>query len=248
MSAATDDLDPLAHSIESSRSDPDRWVRRARISLTMGEFEQAREDLQHALGLDPGHVEARLELLRLDASIDRLRVEVFEQEPWSAISAHGPGQGTDEVRREFFRSHLAPTCPSVHAIEAIATWVGSQTVLEVHASKGLWSRLLADRGVEVLCSEASRRVEGPTWMHILPLSPLKAVQTLVADVLLLDAAGGVEPEAIRAFRGDALVALSEGHEATEQVLAADWSVVQTVRIPSFSRDFDRVRFLVRKSS
>lgn len=250
MSSLLDDETPqqgqLASAIETSRSDPDRWVRRARLSLSMGEFVQARDDLRRALELDPDHLEARLELLRVDASIDRLRGEVYDQDPWAAVSAHGPGQGVDDRRHGFFRTHLALTCPTIAAVEALVSWVGGQTVLELQAGRGLWSRLLADRGVEVLCSESSRELTGPTWIHALPFAPLKAVQTLVADVLLVDGGRKLDPDVLPAFRGNALVLLGHGDPDLEGSVRESWSVVHTVRVPSFTADHDLVRFFVRR--
>ena len=51
MSTVLDDPDrlDLTGTIQISRSDPERWVRRARISISMGELEQAREEMPSIL-------------------------------------------------------------------------------------------------------------------------------------------------------------------------------------------------------
>ncbi|MCB9672322.1 MAG: tetratricopeptide repeat protein [Alphaproteobacteria bacterium] len=249
MSTVLDDPDrlDLTGTIQISRSDPERWVRRARISISMGELEQAREDLHIALQLDPDCLEARLELLRVDAQLDRLQEELYDQDPWMAVSVHGPGQGLTGRRRAFFEANVATTCPTIAAVEAIASWVGRQTVLEVGAGRGLWSRLLADRGVEMLTTESPRRLDDlSTWTHVLALEPERAVTALSAEVLLVDAHSGVLPDVLARFRGRAAVVLSTGSTALEEGLAASWSCVQTVRLPSFGERPERLRFFVRR--
>jgi hypothetical protein len=236
----------LSETIQSTRSDPERWVRRAQLSAGMGEFGQARSDLERALSLDPTHLAARLELMRIDAHLTALERTLYEQDPWKAVEQHGPAHTDEPRRRAFFETHLSRSVPSYPAVEAMAAWVGRQTVLEVGAGKGLWSRLLRDAGVELLATDHASASATPRWTHVMPLEAAEAVRTLAADVLLVEGdvhdPGGV----VRAFRGKAILVRGPALAELNHVLDDGWTCVQAVQIPGWMGRRESVRFLLRE--
>jgi hypothetical protein len=243
--APTEDL---STTIRQTRSDPERWVKRARLSARMGEFRQARGDLQCALSIAPDHLAARLELMRVDAQLERLEREIYQQDPWVAVAVHGPEEARDPRRRGFFETHMGPTVPSITAVEAIASWVGTQTILEIGSGKGLWARLLREAGVEVLATQHPASCRSPSWMTVMPLDAEDALRTLAADVLLLDGDGvGHTADLLHSFRGTAMIVRGGIHAELRDALDAHWTCVHRLQIPSWTLDRDTVRFLVRRS-
>lgn len=238
----------LTSTLHGARRDPDRWVRRAELSMAMGEFEQARSDLTTALSLDPDHLGARLELLRVNAQLERLAEELYEQDPWLAVAVHGPRAAAVRDKRSFFERHLDPTVPTLRAVEAIGSWVGAQTVLHIGSSRGLWPRLLRDRGVEVLATDGDpTHQERPAWTHVMPLAPADAVRTLAADVLMVSAAARATADDLHGHRGNALILLGQDHlEDFLDAVDARWSRLHAIPLPSFGPEADVVRLYTRK--
>lgn len=251
IAATPDDPSPteaMSENIQATRSDPERWVRRAQLSAGMGEFRQARSDLECALAIAPGHLAARLELMRVDAQITRLQRELYQQDPWLAIQVHGPKDERDSRRRGFFETHLSLSVPSLHAVHAIASWVGTQTVLEVGSSKGLWARLLREAGVEMLATEHPSLCRSPHWMTVMPLDAENALRTLAADVLIFDGSRAtVTKELIDSFGGMGIIIRGAVHQNLVEGLDQHWSCVHSLQIPSWTVDRDAIRFMVRRS-
>ncbi len=177
-----------------------------------------------------------LQRLRAEARIARLERIFYDGEPLALLREHGP-TGRTPVGEAFFHAFFARSCPSVPAIEAVADWVGRQTVLEVEAGRGLWSRLLADRGVETLCADgegAARR----GWCPRLPLCAGRAIRTLAAEVLLVHTRAGCS--VYERFSGGAL--LLAGPPVGEPT---GWRRVESIPLPGWG-EREELGFFVRR--
>lgn len=229
----------LTAQIERQPSDAAAWAELGQVLAQAGELEAAKFALRNALALAPGDGAAREALGRvarlLAAEVGRGIPEALG--PWEAVASLGPGRGT----RPHFTEHCAWAVPSREAVERIAALVGRDRLLEVGAGRGLWARLIADAGAEVVAVDLKRLA--PAWFEVREQSARQAVAEVEAAVLLLcwpHPKSGMASEALQAFRGDTVIYVGEsgagrvtGEDAFFEALRGGWSLAETLAIPTW---------------
>ena len=189
---------------------------------------------------------------------------------WEALAAAGPLAGqagfdpylVDDVlaaeraalqfdRRKAFIASYAWAIPSPEAVERIAEALRGRKLLEVCAGSGLWAKLLADRGVQVVATDPG----------------LPSVRHFAVELLDAETAVGRHPEcdavmmiwppfkddcaakALRAFKGDRVVYIGDSRFTADQAfheeLAKHWRAIAELRLPSWLGTRDAARVLER---
>jgi hypothetical protein len=156
-------------------------------------------------------------------------------------------------RRRTFIALYAWAVPTREAIEAIAGFVRGDQVLEVCAGNGLWARLLTDRGVHVIATDACAP----------PSTPYAPVAVIDAE-----AAVRAHPEcrsllfvwppfrqdyafrALTAFEGDKLVYAGDrrftGDRQLQDLLDKAWTLSREIQIPAWPGLDDQVYLYGRR--
>ena len=185
---------------------------------------------------------------------------------WAAIEAAGPQVAyatfdpllVDDVlqaerstaqydRRRAFYTTYAWAVPTPTAMERIAAAVGDRKLLEVFAGNGLWARLLAEAGVEVIATDG-----------VAPTQPWYPVEVLEAT-----AAVDGHPDcralflswppfrhtsaylALERFKGDLVVTAGDPSFTADAdfhtMLTERWTLIDEVALPSWPGTADAVR-------
>lgn len=160
--------------------------------------------------------------------------------------------------------------PSRDAIALIAGYVGQRRVLEIGAGRGLWARLLAGAGVDIIATDVMPGALSPTENLTirdnpppdLTYSPVELLDAVAAveryadrEVLLMCWPALSEPyaaEALRAFHGDIVVYVGEakggctGGDALHDALASGWREASEIAIPQWDGIYDWIVIYERR--
>ena len=142
-------------------------------------------------------------------------------------------------RRRTFIALYAWAVPTRQAIQTIAAFVAGRKALEVCAGSGLWARLLADRGLQVIATDAE-----PAPDPHFPVEALEAEAAVQAhgdsEALLLcwpPFRADCAVRALRAFRGDRLVYVGDARFTADDrfhaLVGKEWIVAQSIPLPSW---------------
>ena len=174
---------------------------------------------------------------------------------WADIEAAGPRShaylgsasvdSDDEVRSEHARrrsfiAYYSYSVPTHAAIAQVANFVGTRSMLEVCAGAGLWARLLASAGVDVVATDVAKLRVAPFYqMH--ELEAEAAVRAHPdCDALLMcwpPDKHDVAYRALCAFTGDRLVCVGDPRFIADvnfhARLASEWVREEGQPLPSW---------------
>jgi hypothetical protein len=147
---------------------------------------------------------------------------------------------TQSDRRRSFIAHYGWSVPDRGAVAAIASFLRPRRVLEIFAGAGLWSRLLAAEGLNVIATDAS--ASRPDDHYTVEACEAEAAVRAHPDCDALffswptyksDAAY----RAVTVFRGDRLVYVGDirftGDSQLQDALARDWLLTDRLYIPAW---------------
>lgn len=159
-------------------------------------------------------------------------------------------------KREKFVRKWAWAVPSKGALDAIAAFVGTDKLLEVGAGSGLWSRLLADRGLKVFATDSKAWAEytEAEYFHVEPLDAVDAVPEFNPQALMFcwpHFRDSWDEAALAVFKGNKVIYIGEaeggctGSPAFHSRLSRDFDLLRIREIPQFQGIHDAV-FLYRR--
>ena len=155
-------------------------------------------------------------------------------------------------RRRTFIAFYAWAIPSRQAIDAISMFVGGRRLLEVCAGCGLWSRLIAGAGTDVVATDAAPAKEAHFPVAIQEAE--EAVRALPeCQALLLcwpPFRSDCAYRALRAFEGDRLIFAGDARFAADrrfhELLSQEWVLHTSVPLPAWPGLEDQANLYVRK--
>lgn len=191
---------------------------------------------------------------------------------YTAIAAAGPNGRYSArsvpikahiLQRERFRGGFGYAVPTRGAIGRIKSFAEGGLILEVAAGRGLWSRLLAEAGAEVIATDAyapSQSTFKPlagsdfTFCPVRECNSYNAVQSIDANLLLMiwPPCSSLAHQTLLMFNGNkvAYVGDARGHltasRAFIEALASDWRPVESVKIPQWLGSTDALHLYERK--
>lgn len=161
--------------------------------------------------------------------------------PTDALDAEwSERRSTQQDRRRTFIAFYGWAVPSPAAIEAIAAFAGSRTLLEICAGSGLWARLLATAGAEVIATDALPSRDSDYFLVEAQEADAAVRAHPECDALLVCWPPFRDPcafHALRAFRGDRLAYVGDSRFTADSqfhaLLAAEWTLHQQILIPAW---------------
>lgn len=155
-------------------------------------------------------------------------------------------------RRRQFIASFAWAVPTREAVAAIAAFTQGRRVLEVCAGSGLWARLLAEAGVDIVASDALFPA-GPAYAAILVMDAVSAVRSHPERAFLLICWPPFRRDcarlALEEFAGDRLAYIGDSRFTAEAgfhaLLARDWRLAADLALPSWPGIDDRLRLYQR---
>jgi hypothetical protein len=156
-------------------------------------------------------------------------------------------------RRRTFIALYGWAVPTRAALEAIRDFVAGDTMLEVCAGSGLWARLLIDRGVRVIATDAC----APPAVPYVPVEVFDAEAAVRAHPDCQSLLFVWPPfrqdcayRALTAFEGDKLVYAGDrrftGDRQLQDLLDKQWTLVRQLQIPAWPGLDDQVYLYSRR--
>ena len=156
-------------------------------------------------------------------------------------------------------SWAIPTPDAINRL--VELFAGKGMILSVGAGRGLWERILKDRGLPVIATDAfkSHGVEtgGRMFTEVLKLNHLAAIDSFPAATTLMLCWPSFNEEfaceALEHFRGDFLLYIGEeecGCTATFSffhLLVKEWNLTETIDILNWKGIYDSIQIYERKS-
>lgn len=150
-------------------------------------------------------------------------------------------------RRRQFIANFSWAVPTREAIAAIATFAQGRGVLEVCAGTGLWARLLAEAGVDIVATDALPP-SGPAYADVQVCDATAAVYAHPERSLLFICWPPFRRDcarlALEAFAGDRLAYIGDRRFTADagfyDLLARDWRLAAELPLPSWPGIDDRL--------
>jgi len=158
-------------------------------------------------------------------------------------------------REQIFVHVFGWSVPSIESLNEAVNFIDSDTVLEIAAGVGFWSRLLRSKNVNVHTTSIvdghyykEMEMEQNIWTPIELLSGVDAVQKYTdANCLFLSWGNGVLYEALPFFKGNKVIIIGEDSGGcTDYLESDDFELVKCIDIPKWYCLHDEMRFYVRK--
>lgn len=157
------------------------------------------------------------ELIKELAPTAQLGRTAFElPEGHASWSDYFDWQSEHSKRRHSFTARMSWAIPSLDAIQAIAEFVGQDSVLEIGAGSGLWAYLLHDAGLEVIATDNHSRNDTAQgiWYHTERIKHTTAIRHYpTCNVLMLcwpNYNDHMASASLHAFKGSKVVYIGEG--------------------------------------
>jgi hypothetical protein len=138
--------------------------------------------------------------------------------------------------------------------EAIATIVEHDPIIEVCAGGGYWARLVADAGGEIIATDKDPVVGEGSWYPVWEAGVTDVLPGYPDRTLLLvwpPYDSSVATQALGRYEGDTAIYVGEGRggctadDRFHQMLHEQWSLKETVDIPTYLGIHDRLEVWAR---
>jgi len=201
-------------------------------------------------------IEARLvNLNTLDRTDLRLvckdREKLFRLVKYYTTDICGTDQGY--IHMSIFNDLFGWSIPSRESVEKIVDFIGEDKVLEIGGGRGLWSRLLQESGIDVICTSKSihysqrdpyRDRNNTSWTTVHKMKADEAIRKYSDRNVIFISWGMYSLDFLMKFRGRKVVIVGEGDSGCTSYLRDGqfgFQQVGEIEIPRWFLREDKIR-------